>query len=85
MKGFSRNTDISLFNILNIDQQEYQHGPHMLFQELVSIFPASLCPSSRGFSFLFGSQRLFTQELLRYTFGRPTFREEVAVWKPKPN
>jgi hypothetical protein len=54
-------------------------------QVLLSIFPASLCPSSHGFCFLLGGEHLFSQRLLRYTFGKPTFREEVAVWKPKPN
>ena len=48
-------------------------------------FSGVFCPSSHAFSLLFGGERLFNQELLRYTFGKPTFREEVAVWKPKPN
>ncbi len=59
------------------ENKKYCHINLILFQAFLLIFPVS----SSFVSWLFlplGDERLFTQELLRYTFGKPTCREEVA-------
>jgi hypothetical protein len=74
-----------LYYFINRDEKEITVYHSYSVSSVLVNFSGVLCPSSRAFSFLFGGRRLFTQELLRYTFGKPTWREEVAIWKPKPN